>query len=188
VLRYAAIDVETTGLDPDTCQIIELAVVVETDWTTPVDQLPTLHLLVEHEEYAGSAVAIAMNARVFAELAKNSMRRATSTVTGDELILGIEAFLAEHLGPAPWVAGGKNAGTFDLRFLRRLPDFDPGTFRHRVIDPAVLWTNPATDAVPPDLPTCLNRAGLTNDRPHHPVSDCRAVIELVRAGFARRSS
>ena len=52
-LSYVSIDIETTGLDPETCQILEIGAVWD-DWTKPIDQLPVYHRLVYHKEYRGS--------------------------------------------------------------------------------------------------------------------------------------
>jgi len=189
MIRYASIDVETTGLDPTRCQIVELACVVETDWRTPVSQLPTFHRVVEHEEYRGDAYAIALNYRAFRELAAKPALRTLPNVAANHLAAALSAFLADHLGPGPWVAAGKNFGTFDLRFLERLPGWaDSVKLRHRVIDPGSLWLDPGKDDYPPDLAACLDRAGATNPDPHHPVHDARAVIELVRRAFAKRAA
>ena len=52
-MPYVSIDIETTGLDPDTCQILEIGAVWD-DWTKPIDQLPTYRRLVVHSEYRGT--------------------------------------------------------------------------------------------------------------------------------------
>ena len=66
-LSYVSIDIETTGLDPETCQILEIGAVWD-DWTKPIDQLPVYHRLVYHTEYRGSAYALAMNANLLRHL------------------------------------------------------------------------------------------------------------------------
>ena len=62
-MPYVSIDIETTGLDPETCQILEIGAVLD-DWTKPIDELPVYHRLVYHKEYRGSAYALAMNANL----------------------------------------------------------------------------------------------------------------------------
>lgn len=185
---YLAVDLETTGLDAETCQIIELAAVVETDWVTPVEQLPTLHVLVEHHEYHGQAGAISLNQRVFAELAKPHPDRAIRTVHADRLTNTIGQFVGKHFTDTPTLAG-KNVGTFDLAFLRKLPRWKHHfRHKHRVIDPGMLYFNPLTDAAVPSTDECLKRAGLVNEQPHNPVHDCWAVIRLVRVAYENRLS
>jgi oligoribonuclease len=195
VTPYIAIDIETTGLDPATCQVIEFAAVAETDWRTPVADLPSLRLLVDHGEIRGQPAALAMNARLIAELcrpapARNSLTRgwpaATERVDGTWLGLAFRRFVERTFGPGTRrvTVAGKNVATFDLRFLERLPGWPKDRVRHRVIDPGVLWWRPGDDAAVPDTAACMARAGVTNDRPHEALADCHAVIEMVRARFA----
>lgn len=193
--RYLAIDIETSGLDPRTCQVLEVAAVAETDWTTPVGQLPRLHLLVGHDEIRGDPVALAMNARVLAELAKPRHEREAETVDPDDLADRLRAFAREHLRGGSDAGGrvplaGKNVGTFDLRFLERLPGwaFRGDIFDHRVIDAGLLWLDPRVDERVPGLPKALARAGLANGRPHHPLHDCYATVELIRRHYARHDA
>lgn len=182
MLLYCSLDIETTGLNPAKHQIIELACVVETDWVTPVEKLPHLHLFVEHEEIRGETTALAMNDRILAELAKPWDERCAETVWASGVLNAIRAFLKRHAGDGPWTLAGKNVGTFDMRFLEQLPGWNRDTFRRRVIDPGSMWMVPA-DAVLPDTAECLKRAGVINTRPHHAIADAEAVIEMVRAKF-----
>ena len=79
---YCSIDIETTGLNSDTCQILEIGVVVEdTSKKLRVGKLPTLRLLIDRNEITGQPYAINMNARIFRILAgaqdvKDSSERA----------------------------------------------------------------------------------------------------------------
>ena len=66
-MPYVSIDIETTGLDPETCQILEIGAVWD-NWTKPIDELPVYHRLVYHKEYRGSAYALAMNANLLRHL------------------------------------------------------------------------------------------------------------------------
>jgi oligoribonuclease len=185
VTPYIAIDIETTGLDPATCQVIEFAAVAETDWRTPVADLPHFHRLVEHPVYTGSAFALALNARILADLAKRPERRAVAGVDPNELTLLFRQWVNRLFpGEKHVTVAGKNVATFDLRFLERLPGWPKDRVRHRVIDPGVLWWRPGDDAAVPDTAACMARAGVTNDRPHEALADCHAVIEMVRARFA----
>ena len=47
-MPYVSIDIETTGLDPATCQILEIGAVWD-DWTQPLQNLPTYRRLVVHD-------------------------------------------------------------------------------------------------------------------------------------------
>lgn len=186
--RYAAIDLETTGLDPETCQILELACVVETDWVTPVEELPSLRLYVSHDVYRGEPRALAMHARIFEAHCRPWVDREFDTVDAKYLAAKLWSFIGVNMPTGTPTLAGKNLGMFDMRFLERLPNWKSANHRHRhrVIDPGNLWFDPATDDAVPDTAECLKRAGLTNDRPHTALADCHAVVGLVRAAFARR--
>lgn len=189
MLRYAAIDLETTGIDPENAQILEVGCVVETDWVTPVEHLPTLRLLVRPEDgmVYGHPRALAMNARLIAELADAPKPPAKQPPTETQAVYALRQFLAEHLGRNGWTLGGKNFGSFDLQFLRRHETWNPLQHKQRFLDPAPLWFRPAEDACLPDLPTCLARAGVPAGAAHDAVEDCRAVVRLVRAAFAGKA-
>ena len=58
-------------------------------------------------------------------------------------------------------AAGKNFVSFYAQFLRRLPRFSESVrFRHRTLDPAILFWRPAEDEKLPDSKTCYEVAGL----------------------------
>ena len=52
-MPYVSIDIETTGLDPETCQILEIGAVFD-NWTLPIRDLPTFHCYVVHKQIVGS--------------------------------------------------------------------------------------------------------------------------------------
>lgn len=186
--RYVAVDLETSGLDPATCQILEVAAVAETDWVTPVEQLPRLRLFVSHDVYQGEPAALAMHSRIFEAHGRPGHERQYDTVEAKYLASKLASFAATYSGGRTPTLAGKNVGTFDLRFLERLPNWDRARFRHRVIDPGVLYFDPATDSEVPDTAECLTRAGLVNDKPHSALHDCYAVIGLVREAYRRRAA
>lgn len=81
-----------------------------------------------------------------------------------------------------WWLQEKNVAGFDMPFLNTLPAWKTTTkFHHRVIDPGMLYFNPLTDSVPPDLKECKKRAGLPELVTHEALDDAWDVIQLVRA-------
>lgn len=91
---------------------------------------------------------------------------------------------ADEPSEIKFVAAGKNVAGFDLPFLRaQLPGFDKLRISHRVLDPAMLYFDPSTDSVPPDLATCLERAGLESTVTHLAVDDSLQVIRLLRHAY-----
>lgn len=180
MMRYAAIDIETTGLNPERCQVLELACVVETDWRTPADLLPTFRRVIWHDEVRGDVRALAMNARLIEEMANGPL-----TAEFGAAVMGLADFLKEHFGDAAVTFAGKNVGSFDYQFLRRDRLWERVRHKHRFIDVGNLWWEPATDACLPDLAECQRRAGQHPRVAHDAVDDCRAVVECVRAKFRR---
>ena len=81
---------------------------------------------------------------------------------------------------------GKNFASFDDKFLRKLPEFGKFfRYRHRVIDPAMLFWNPLTDDKLPDTKTCMERAGLSGEVAHNALDDARIVVKLIHIGVGR---
>ena len=58
-MKYVSIDIETTGLDPETCQILQVGAVIEdTQNLLPLEELPKFNCIVEHPAYTGSPYAL----------------------------------------------------------------------------------------------------------------------------------
>lgn len=184
-MRYVAIDIETSGLDPERHQVLEIAAVVETDWSTPADDLPTFRALVNTGDVRGDPVALTMNAELVRELA------AAPRTSLDGCLIDLSGFLDEFF-PARGEKGrgitiaGKNFGAFDYTFLRRSDAWRLIRHTHRFLDPAALWWDHATDVRLPDLGECCRRAGVPVRPAHRAVHDCRSVIELIRAALDGR--
>lgn len=182
-MPYVSIDIETTGLDPETCQILEIGAVWD-DWTKPIAELPVYHRLVVHDEYRGNAYALALNAGLLKQLAgqREPWFLEPSQVADD---------FATWLKGCGWdgttslTTAGKNFASFDRQFLKRLPRFEQVVkLSHRSIDPAILFWRAADDKLP-DSKTCYERAGLDNKVAHTAVEDALAVVRLVRLGIKR---
>jgi oligoribonuclease len=61
-MRYVSIDIETTGLDPEKCDVLSIGAVIEdTNNPLPLDQLPSFHVAIKRENISGSLFAINMN-------------------------------------------------------------------------------------------------------------------------------
>ena len=182
-MPYVSIDIETTGLDPATCQILEIGAVWE-DWTRPLKELPTYRRLVLHDEYRGNAHALAMNAELLKQL---SGERQPWFLDEDK----VADDLAEWLKSCGWdgktgiTPAGKNFASFDRQFLKRLPRFEQVVrLHHRTLDPAILYWQ-VTDEKLPDSKTCYERAGMDPKVAHTAVEDALAVVRLIRMGVKR---
>lgn len=179
-MQYVSIDIETTGLNPDVCQILEFAAVLETDWKTPVEDLPYFSAIVQHPSYVGEPYALAMNSQILAEIAAGKAAHIHHVVTY------FTAWL-ESFGITKFTPAGKNFNGFDKAFLRKLPDWNDIKCHRRAIDPGMLYWRPEADLTLPDTKECCKRAGIPYDGGHRALDDARQVIQLVRAFYGRNS-
>lgn len=185
-MRYCSVDTETSGLSPATSVLLELAVVIEdTAESRPLHELPCWQCVIAHDNVPGEPYALALNHYLVERSRHND-----DCLQPAEVIPSLTAFLRQH-GDGKWTLAGKNAASFDLRFLERLPGWPTGEaslFRHRALDPAVFFWRPGEDDRLPDTRTCLERAGLPMLATHRALDDARAVVALVRVGLERWQS
>jgi oligoribonuclease (3'-5' exoribonuclease) len=178
-MKYVSIDLETTGLDEEYCQIIEIgAVVDDTSYETPVDKLPTFHCYVVHPYYSGEPYALHMHADIFSKLhhrPEGWRYEPITTVAG-----AFQLWIAKHFEDEKATIAGKNFMSFDMNFMKKLPNFDKSQFAHRCIDPAMRFWQPSVDEKIPNLKTCMERAGIKGEVTHTALEDAFQVIKLLR--------
>jgi len=183
-MRWLSLDLETTGLDWTTCQILEVGAVVEDTAhpEVPVTELPTFHSYVVNEPVAGQPFALAMHQHILHRIAKQ--------VPGYlylkpwQVYPELQDFIEKHFPQGRHVClGGKNVANFDRNFLRQLPGWDDSKFQHRTVDPTVLYWRPGSGEELPSTKMCMDRAGIPGAVAHTAVEDARMVIELVRRAF-----
>lgn len=195
-MKYVCADIETTGLDKDICQVIEMACVIrDTDnMDEPLESSPAFHCYISHDVYQGQAYAIAMNARIFEQLGRAENRSTPNApVYKDyEAVQALKEFLIEN-GYKPskntkrihFVAAGKNFGNFDLQFLERMTTWkDHFNVSSRILDPAMLWLKPEDNRVP-GLKTCMGRAGVEGEVTHHALQDVYDTITTLELGMKK---
>jgi len=186
---YVSLDIETTGLEPGKHSIIELGAVID-DFESPIDELPTFRCLIDNETIVADRYALGMHAD--SGLLKELQDPGDDVVVLDPDIVG-SAFARwmarngisyenpENQVTVRPVAAGKNVASFDIDHLETLPNFtDHVRFHHRVLDPGSMYFDPEKDDVPPNLSTCLERAGFDDHVAHTAVSDAIDVVKLVR--------
>jgi hypothetical protein len=188
---YVSIDLETTGLNENYAQILEIGAVID-DWKSPLAELPRFQTYIQpldqygKEQFVyGSPFALALNAGILRKLVSGD---ANLTITRDVDVGPIFArWLTEHgIDPLHVNPAGKNFASFDLQFFKQIDGFDKHVnFRHRTIDPAMYYWLPDVDSGLPDTKNCLKRAGLDDTVAHTAVEDCLSVIQLVRRGVLR---
>ena len=200
-MKYVSIDIETTGLNPETCQVLSIGAVIEdTDNIMPVKDLPTFHGVMLSREISGDPYALNMNkdlieSMVYWQTGKEDERYDLKRLTGlefyekDEIVKAFYNFLLKNgFEPSGEVihltVAGKNFGTFDLKFLEKLPRWKQYIrVRQRILDPSILYVDWKEDSSLPGLGTCKKRANLPEEVAHDAVEDAIDVILLLRKEY-----
>ena len=180
-MKYCSIDVETTGLNPDTCDLIEVGAVVDDLYlNNPVDiqSLPTFHCYVVKANYGGEPFALSMHSTIFRRIADKTppYKYLPSHMVAGELSL----FLQKHFGDERVTVAGKNFLGLDKPFLMKLDNSERLNFHHRVLDPGMLYWKPRVDKEVPSSKECMVRAGLSGEMAHTAVEDALMVVKLIR--------
>jgi oligoribonuclease (3'-5' exoribonuclease) len=193
-MKYLSIDLETTGLDPSYCQVLEIgAIVDDTNWPDVLNNTPKhrsfggrpfFHTYVVHERIVGTAYALMMNAGIIEKIAKQKDHKSFTFLTPKEAMAALLNFIAEHFPQKDYkkvTVAGKNFASFDRNFLSQMPHADLvlNRFHHRVFDPAGMYFEPG-DTELPNLEKCLKRAGIGGEVTHNACEDAYKVVQVIR--------
>lgn len=186
-MKFLAIDLETTGLDPDNCNVIEIGMIVD-DYTKPNNYVdcPKFHCLVRRQFYTGEPYALGMHKELFDKISRK-LKTDYQILDFQDVHVKLFQFLAKNFDlDAKINLAGKNIAGFDIPFLRTLPNIFVGSrfcsfkYRHRTLDPAILYVQPG-DAELPDLQTCWNRSKQPPMAVRHTaLDDAWMVCQLLR--------
>jgi hypothetical protein len=192
-MKYVSIDIETTGLNPNEDQVLEIGAIIEdTENKLSFEDAPKFSIILEHPKYIGSATAISMNARIFDILGKipsraddaSKYRYENYIVKAEDAAQHFAKWLSENGIKYPVNAAGKNFGTFDLRFLKNLPGWEKRIIiSQRIIDPATLFADFKNDSTLPNLSECKRRVGIEEKVTHVAIEDAWDVIQLLRTKY-----
>lgn len=179
-MNYVALDIETTGLDPNKHRIVEFAAIIDNGG--PIDKLPRFRRILKQEDAIWSLYCIKLHEDWYFDSVKNEDDPELLHTEFNLMSQFLQWFYSFHDMKTKILLAGKNVGAFDLQFVKRLPDYNGRDFRHRVLDPAMLYLG-AEDLVPPDLKTCMVRAGLPYDEKlaHTALYDAECVVRLLRS-------
>ena len=206
---YISIDLETSGLDPENCQILEFGAIVEdTNKKLPFDELPKFKRLIFNEEIKGSPFAINMNSRIISVFADyQSLHEKfingkvteegimnfiseNSITTIDKLASSFYNFLINNgfedkKGSQIKInVAGKNFGMFDYKFLKLVPELEKLIkFNSRVLDPAILFVDWNNDKQLPSLNECKERNSIQGEVTHDAIEDAWDVIQVLRKSY-----
>ena len=206
---YISIDIETTGLDPENCQLLEFGAIIEdTSKKLPFDEIPKFKRLIFNEEIKGNPFALNMNSRiisVFADYQSLHGKYVSGKISEDEMI----KFISEHnvtsiekLASSFYTflitngfedmkgkqvtinVAGKNFGMFDYGFIKLIPEIEKYVkFKSRVLDPAILCVDWENDKQLPSLDECKQRHSLEGEVTHDAVEDAWDVIQVLRTKY-----
>ncbi|MBF9223752.1 3'-5' exonuclease family protein [Hymenobacter ruricola] len=186
-MRYVSLDLETSGSHPQRHQVLELAAVIEDSrHPRPLPELPAFRRVVRHPEYVGSAGALALNARLLQELARQDPN--PELCTPAELLPQLREFLLAHgfradaTGCVAVTMAGKNIGVFDLGFLKALPGYGQAVRAEpAMLDPAAFYLNWHKDSRLPSMSICKARARFPDrEVAHEALADALDVVRLLR--------
>ncbi len=189
-MQALAIDIETTGLDPERNQILEIAAIpFDTHKQTEIRPSGYFHAIVKYEEIIGHPFALNMN--------KSLIEKLLGEDTPDmfevfDAAARFQQWLRDLFFPRKIIVAGKNVAGFDIPFLIKQGFTDGTCFKHRTLDPTILYIEDDDDT-PPDLGECYGRAveAAANENRklpdfihHDAIADCMMVIHLFWEKFA----
>lgn len=184
-MRLLSIDIETTGLNERTCQVIEIGAIIDSV-NDRIIEPPTFHCYVEHNSYVGEPYALSMHPEIFRDIALSN----GYILGAHEVWFRFSEWLRlneEWSDNGKWTITGKNYAGFDDRFLRLLPGWNSNDcLRRRILDPGSLWWKPGEPCLP-DTAECCRRAGIKDTVCHTALEDAKQVIELVQL-YAKKQS
>jgi len=192
-MRYVSIDVESTGLNRENCDIIQFAAVIDDILNPlPIDELPKFQAYFYKPLYSGEPYALSMHGEIFRKIDKAHRENIEENELGERFMdiqdlpnafrnfLVKNNFKEDSKRRIHITVAGKNVGSFDIPFLKeKIKDWNNIVIRHRNIDPAVLYYKQG-DISLPDTKLCMERAGLSGEVTHTALEDAIVVVKLIR--------
>ncbi|MFA5999914.1 MAG: hypothetical protein WC783_02960 [Candidatus Paceibacterota bacterium] len=191
-MKYVSLDIETTGLDTDKCQILEVAMVYDDlDDPKPLDQLACFHTLVTHKRYKGEAYALWLNNRIFERLKnknyetfKEQLKYGTfecEYTPIDDLAFDMAHWFTFNKIDKVTIAG-KNVGSFDMQFIKKLNGYSriQQYIYYQYLDVGALYFDINKDTKIPSLDGCFLKADIKNTVTHNALEDALDVVTLIR--------
>lgn len=194
-MKYISIDTETTGLDPEFCQLLSLGLIIEdTNNILPYEKLPKFHAIIVRDNIEGEEYALNLNAKIIdliieynisnpEEKFKMSESEKVIFTTENSLVSHIQEFLLLNHFESKITIAGKNYIDFDKKFLEKIPHWNELNIHRRVIDPATSFVDWKIDTELPNLALCKERAGIKGEVKHDAIEDSWDVIQVLRTKY-----
>jgi hypothetical protein len=94
------------------------------------------------------------------------------------------AALTSQRTPTSLTFAGKNFGTFDKKFLEKLPGWNKAIrIKSRILDPSILFMDWSNDTELPNLDTCKQRGNVQGIVTHDAIEDAWDVVQLLRKTY-----
>lgn len=196
-MKFVSIDIETTGLDPENCQTLQIGAVIEdTRKIKEIDALPKFQCIIEHSQISGSPFALNMNSGILAKIGeleradredRSEIRKKYNIIPANLVAKSFRMWLeangiaSNEDSPISITVAGKNFASFDKPFLQKLPGWSSQIrVQSRIIDPAVLCMDWENDISLPNLETCMQRSHVEGKVTHDALQDAVDVIRVMR--------
>lgn len=156
-MKIAVIDIETTGLDPERHQILEIYG-YQLDLAGQVwDRKYIFHRYIRYDEIIGSPYALNINAALIKDM-RTSYFSHPENVKEELWYWMINVLEKQKNGKITFA--GKNVANFDIPFILNFlgKNWNETPISYRTLDPAVLYMKP-NDVDIPRLDECMRRAG-----------------------------
>jgi len=197
-MKYVSIDIETSGLDPENCQILSFGAIVEdTENILPYEDLPKFYSIIPSSKITGEPFALNMNKGLIEAINLYSLSKNDSDkkeleakygclfLMEHDIVRKFRVFLNDHeFNLGKFNVAGKNFTGFDLKFLEQLPDWGRLVkLNRRALDPAILFADFTSDKELPNLTVCKERAGVSGVVTHNALQDAWDVIQVLRTKY-----
>ena len=173
---YISIDIETTGTDPERHQILEIAAVYNQQGVD-VMSCPHFQALVDPGEIIGDPYALVMNTRLLEYIANGEGDLPSVAVSN---LMGWLDVIQCDFEVGRFHLIGKNVGSFDLQFLKRMPCWDKDYFSHRHLEVGSLFSTPEGIEGQSVLRASILAGSKIEGEPHEALYDARVSLELAR--------
>jgi oligoribonuclease len=97
-MKYISIDIETTGLDPENCDVLSIGAIIEDSANPlPYDECPKFHAAILRHELSGSPRAITMNAGLIESIGSYMEPKTETTRAELEASTGMSFYYPEDV-------------------------------------------------------------------------------------------